>query len=112
MLIDIEFVKAEHQYRRHRLSELYPKQGSRRSEFSFATKEVNRWIPDVLRIVRLEPAEHSPPIDLAAVSTGRNETAAPTSGAHPGTKPTVSGCPPCTEQQPGRTKLVPVHIAE
>jgi hypothetical protein len=50
MLIDNEFVKAEHQYRRHRLSELYPKQRRQRSGPYPATTQKKRWNQIVVKV--------------------------------------------------------------
>lgn len=50
MLIENDFVKAEHQYRRHRLSELYPEQRRRRSSPDTATKLKKRWNQIVVQV--------------------------------------------------------------
>lgn len=50
MLIDIAFVKAEHLYRRHRLSELYPDQRRQRSGPYPAAKQKKRWNQIVVKV--------------------------------------------------------------
>jgi hypothetical protein len=52
MLIDIDAAKAEHEYRRHRLSELYPKQRKRRSGTHTAAKQNKPWNQIVVKLRR------------------------------------------------------------
>jgi len=50
VIIDNDFVKAEHEYRRHRLSELYPEQRRRRSGPYTAAKQKRRWDQIVVKV--------------------------------------------------------------
>jgi hypothetical protein len=50
LIIDIDAVKAEHEYRRHQLSELYPKKKRQRSHPHTAAKQKNRWNQIVVKL--------------------------------------------------------------
>jgi len=50
VLIDNDFVKAEHDYRRQRLSELYPAQRRRRSGPYTAAKQKKPWNQIVVKV--------------------------------------------------------------
>jgi hypothetical protein len=50
LIIDIDAVKAEHEYRRHQLSELYPKKKRQRSHPHTAAKQKKRWNQIVVKL--------------------------------------------------------------